>query len=152
MTITCDTDIGSIISLDDVEPICSSLFQDLDYYVTTINNTIEREESTGGLSTDSYYVDDSPELNLHANTLVSNIQLLSSFESCKEVIEAKVLEQRAKELKELADAIVLKLDALEDEYDALCADNPSLHSARLTQIKNSYADYLAKYHTVKGLM
>ena len=53
MTITCDTDIGSIISMDDVNPICSRLYDDLDYYVTTIQNTIKTEESGGGLSEQS---------------------------------------------------------------------------------------------------
>jgi len=161
MTITCDTPIDALISLDDISPVLSSVENEIYSYVSTITRTIEQEQAGGGLSTDAYYVNDSADLNNMGNDLISGMTFSSTFSSNKDQIISALERQRKKELQTLLDAVTEKMIHLKAEYrylsskveNALVGEDVSSYKSRMNEIETAfYQKYKPKRDTLKGMI
>ena len=149
MTITCDTPISSIISIDDVEPIISYVKEDVESYSSLIKTIIESEESDGGLSSTAYYIDDRAELNIMANDFLNNLKIISSFDKCSEDIINAVNIQRKNELSLLKNKIIDRLKEIDSTLAHLRNSDPEGNSSRIRELEESFSYYCAKFDEVE---
>ena len=152
MTITCDTPISSIISVEDVEPIISSVGEEVDNYSSIIKEVIQAEESSGGLSSQAYYVDDVPELNNQANNFLSSFKINSSFETCKAEIIASVNAQRKKELGLLKNEVSKKIIELRDQINSLKYNSDGGPTKEIDSLLVLEKQYEKKYIEIEGMI
>jgi len=149
MTITCDTPISSIISIDDVEPIISYVKEDVESYSSLIKTIIESEESDGGLSSTAYYIDDRAELNIMANDFLNNLKIISSFDKCSEDIINAVNIQRKNELSLLKNKIIDRLKEIDSTLAHLRNSDPEGNSSRIRELEESFSYYCNKFDEVE---
>ena len=140
LNITCDTDIGEIISVDDVESYLAAMESDISSYKNSVSNNLKLEVESGGLSTLGLNIDDQPILEEAASDVVSNITCDTDFSSFKEEVITLCDNQRQKELSILRGKIDEKINSLSLDYNNCSSEYSTmiLTSGVTSQQINSY--------------
>ncbi len=162
-SITCDTDPSEILSMADISSYLTEMDDSCKEYKSKIQNTIIEEQTSLGLSTKAYSIDNHSSLQEKSNQLLDNILLEKQWDSLKEEINEKLTEQRTKEIDKLHQKIVEKLDDLKEQYQKvydsiirikLNTNNQTDLEPLLSQ-KDSLEEEIKKYeqkkNTVEGM-
>lgn len=161
-SITCDTDPSEIISQADISAYLESLEDVVSNYDSKIKNTIIEEQTSSGLSTKAYAIDNHSILQDKSDQLLDNNKASSKYESLKGEINQKLTDQRVKEINKLMKKIVEKINELETEHQKICItimnmiqdiSHPDVSSyvQQRTNIEAEIERYKRKLETVKGM-
>jgi len=142
--INCDTDISELISSDDVEGFLTEIESSVSTYRDSTFRTIQEEETTGGLSSAAFVIDDKPLLADKADSIIGVTDVESACESFKTEVMDILKTQREKELSILYEKISAKVDELErKKYSIISAMNNLGTNATPTDIEN-YSNSLSQ--------
>ncbi len=118
--ITCDTEIGDILSVQEVEQYLENIKVKINYYCDELSTMIKNEAQSGGLSYDAFYIDKRPLLNEEAGKILSMSEaVLEEFKSYKSKVLEKARTQRREELSKLKQEISKKLSSLRSQISSL---------------------------------
>ena len=161
-SITCDTDPSEIISELNISAYLESLEEVVSNYDTKIKNTIIEEQTSSGLSTKAYAIDNHSTLQDKSNQLLDNNKISSNCESLKANITQSLTEQRVKEINKLIEKIEEKIKELEQQYQEISETimkmikdvtqpDTSEYVKQQANIETEIELYKQKLETVKGM-
>lgn len=130
-SITCDTEIDSLIKENDVSGYLNELDDLVTTYVESYINTVGDEINNGGLSLNAYNLGDSSPLIESANSFMGNINLGSEFVAFKANVLSQLQDQRTKEINMLMTKVSEKITQLEQERYSINAQIVSISSILL---------------------
>lgn len=114
--ITCDTEIGSLLKVSDVTDLVDSIQTTIENYHSTIDDELEWQLTSGGLSEEALCIDSEYPLNISGQATRSNLsEITSSFSTYKEQIVSRAEEQRKAEIERLKQKVSEKISQLSTE-------------------------------------
>ena len=163
-SITCDTELSEIISLNDISGYLEELEDISNNYTKKITETIVEEQSHSGLSVEAFSIDGKSYLKEDSNQLLENNSLGKETGILTEKIQEELQIQRTKEIQKLKEKVSEKLTQLNQEYnnilriiDRLDNNNPDNvpiiqgYIEQADNLKKEIAKYSQKLQVVEGM-
>ena len=158
--ITCDTDISSIISRDDIIPFLDEIEEESFVYKGKMDKSLVVEMDGGGLSREGLTINDTSPLEDRAREILDRDNLSSALFNFRDYVLELCDSQRSLELSTLDTKLSEKLKDLTAEYNSIkseyvywASDEKNRDIAnRLGEVEDEISFYTEKQNVVEGLM
>ena len=158
--ITCDTDISTIISRDDIIPFLNEIEKESFAYKGKMDKSLVVEMDGGGLSREGLNINDTSPLEDRAREILDRDNLSSALFNFRDYVLELCDSQRSLELSTLDTKLSEKLKDLTAEYNSIKREYVYWASGeknrdianRLGEVENEISLYNEKKKVVEGLM